>query len=394
MALSSSWQLQLGLGIVAVTAYIFSVLVRRRNRQKLLREIPIADVTSGDWKGAILKTSTKYPNTPWLLPSSWGEPRVILPNHVMDEIRFLPNDQVSLRKEVYKKMHGRYTDIGRDHPVGIAAIKTDLTNNVNRMLPLLQEECIYALNREFGHIDKEWSKVSLYGKLLQIAALVNGRMFVGLPLCREQPWINLNIQYTMDVVQTISALQKVHPMLRRIRAPFTTEVKKLAAHKKKATVMLRPHIEIVMKAKEAAGFKKDKERLTFNLIAWMLDQMQSPDYELLASEQIFGCKLQVHQFVSSANPVTLTIPAFGAIHATCITLTNALFDLAAWPQFVPELRAEFCDVLSNEPDHVLRKTAVPKLIKLDSFLRESQRMNPVTLSTFLSSNSLPFMAIN
>jgi hypothetical protein len=380
MALLRSWYVQLGLGIAAGAIYALSLFLRRRGQQKLLRELPVADVTNGDWKGAILQISTKYPDTPWLLPLS--PPRVVLPNHVMDEIRFLPSDQVSLRKEVYKKMHGRYTDLGLDHPVGIAAIKNDLTNNVNRMLPLLQEESIYALNREFGHVGQNWTKISLYDNLLQLAALVNGRMFVGLPLCRDQDWIDLNIQYTLDLVHTVRAVEKIHPMIRRLKAPFLPEVRNLAAYKKRAAVMLKPRIADVVEAKEASGGKKDKERLTFNLIAWMLDQMQRPDYELLASEQIFACKLQGHRVQSiPRSRLTCILSAFGAIHATTITVTNALYDLAAWPQYVPELRAEICEILSQESDHVLRKTAVPKLIKLDSFLRESQRMNPGTIST-------------
>jgi hypothetical protein len=290
MALSTSWQVQLGAGIFAAAAYLFYVLLQRSRNQKLLQDIPIADVSSGDWKRAILETSTKYPDTPWRLPSVNSEPRVILPNRVLDEIRFLPDTQVSLRKEVFQKMHGRWTDIGRDHPVGIAAIKSDLTNNVNRMLPLLQEECIFALNQQFNDLGEDWTRVSLYGKLLQINALVNGRMFVGLPLCREQEWIDLNIQYTMSVVQTIPAVSKIHPWLRRIKAPFLPQVKKLAAHKDHATRLLTPHIQNVIEAKEATGGKKDKERLTFNMISWLLDQMETPDFHLLASEQIFGCK--------------------------------------------------------------------------------------------------------
>ena len=64
-------------------------------------------------------------------------------------------------------------------------------------------------------------------------------------------------------------------------------------------------------------------------------------------------------------------------------MTNALYDLAAYPQYVAELRAEISDVVALEPDHRLRKSALPKLIKLDSFLRESQRMNPGNISEYL-----------
>lgn len=57
-------------------------------------------------------------------------------------------------------------------------------------------------------------------------------------------------------------------------------------------------------------------------------------------------------------------------------MTNALYDLAAHSKYVAELWVEMSEVLAMESDHILRKAAPPKLIRLDSFLRESQRMNP------------------
>jgi hypothetical protein len=38
-----------------------------------------------------------------------------------------------------------------------------------------------------------------------------------------------------------------------------------------------------------------------------------------------------------------------------------MYDLAAIPQYVAELRAEIVEVLSSEPDHVSRKAAMPRL---------------------------------
>jgi hypothetical protein len=283
-----SWQASVGLCVVALTAYLLRLLLQRWNHQRFLQQFPIAKIKNGDLKGTILEYSTKYPDSPWILPAK--SPRIFLPNRVLNEIRFLPSDQVSLRKEVYKKLHGRYTSLGLDHPEGIAAIKLDLTANIGRMLPALQEESIYALNREFGNIGQEWTQVAVYPRLLQLAALVNGRMFVGLPLARDQDWIDLNIKYTLDVVSTVRAVGKIRPMFRRIQAPLLPEVKHLAAYKKRAEVILRPHIAATIEAKKEMDGKKDNDKLKFNLIAWMLDQMQGVDYQLLAGEQLFACK--------------------------------------------------------------------------------------------------------
>jgi hypothetical protein len=209
----------------------------------------------------------------------------------MDEVRFLPDDQVSLRKEVYKKMHGRYTDLGMDHPVGIESIRGDLTANIGRMLPEMQEEAIYALKREFGHCPG-WKKVSIYENLLQLSALTNGRMFVGLPLSRDQGWIDLSIKYTLAMVSGIRAVEKCNPFLRSILAPWLPEIRSLPEYKRRAAKTLRPHIDAVLESRTVAHDSKGRlPKNQYNLISWMLNRMDTTkkvDYELLASEQIFA----------------------------------------------------------------------------------------------------------
>lgn len=289
--------------MAVLAAFLALRVVQYRYRLTQTLALPIADVKDGNWKEAISCASAKYPDAPWILPTD--PPRVILPNSVMDEVRFLPDNQLSLRKEVYKKMHGRYTDLGKDHPVGIEAIRTDLTNNVGRMLPDLQEETIYALEREIGRCPG-WTKVALYDKLLQLSALVNGRMFVGLPLCRDQMWIDMSIKYTLDMVYGIRAVQKVNPLLRPLKAPWLSEIRNLAGYKKRAAEMLRPHIDEAVEARKASGGKRNPQT-QYNLISWMLNHMKDVNYELLASEQIFASEWHVLKDFLPANLTPLRL---------------------------------------------------------------------------------------
>ena len=68
--------------------------------------------------------------------------------------------------------------------------------------------------------------------------------------------------------------------------------------------------------------------------------------------------------------------SFAAIHTTTNHLTNVIFDLAArWEEYAPALVDEIKRVLEEE-DGELTKQAVTKLSKLDSFMKESQRLNP------------------
>lgn len=60
-----------------------------------------------------------------------------------------------------------------------------------------------------------------------------------------------------------------------------------------------------------------------------------------------------------------------------MSLTNALYDLAAHPEYAQILREEIALVTAEEPSGKLRKKTMPKLKKLDSFIKESQRVNPL-----------------
>jgi len=75
-----------------------------------------------------------------------------------------------------------------------------------------------------------------------------------------------------------------------------------------------------------------------------------------------------------------------AIHTTTMATTAAIYDLAAHPEYIPLLRDEIEQVLNEDGNDVdgagfkkLKKSSMPKLWKLDSFLKESQRFTPVQL---------------
>lgn len=65
---------------------------------------------------------------------------------------------------------------------------------------------------------------------------------------------------------------------------------------------------------------------------------------------------------------------------------HALVDLAAHPEYIAPLREEIERVIAEDGYSVdesgtkkLKKQSFPKLTKMDSFLKESQRFNPLGL---------------
>lgn len=67
--------------------------------------------------------------------------------------------------------------------------------------------------------------------------------------------------------------------------------------------------------------------------------------------------------------------AVGSIHTTTNALVNTLLDIITNPGVADELRAEYTDVLTANSGR-MNKVALNSLIKFDSVMRESQRLNP------------------
>ncbi|KAI4203862.1 MAG: hypothetical protein LQ350_001484 [Teloschistes chrysophthalmus] len=88
------------------------------------------------------------------------------------------------------------------------------------------------------------------------------------------------------------------------------------------------------------------------------------------------------------NPRTLAqqalFLALAAIHTTTIVTTQVLFDLGARPEYIQPIRDEILQALEDEGKEVgkdgWQKSALDKMPKLDSFMKESPRLAPQTLS--------------
>ena len=64
-------------------------------------------------------------------------------------------------------------------------------------------------------------------------------------------------------------------------------------------------------------------------------------------------------------------------HTTSMAACQAVFQMCEHPEYIPELREEVQRVV--EEDQGWRKTTLTKLRKLDSFVKESQRLHPPSL---------------
>ncbi|KAF2149695.1 putative Ent-kaurene oxidase [Myriangium duriaei CBS 260.36] len=320
-----------------------------------------------------MSARSKYPSTPFVIP--WSPPWVILPHSVLNEIKSLPEDQISFKKHAYDRFLGRYTGLGQSkRPEAIQAIKLDLTRSITKVLIDLQDETGFALDTVLGSCDS-WTPIRVHGAVLQLVARTSARAFVGLPLARDTEWLEASIKFTTDTLDCVTAFRRYPSFLWPLVSPWLPELRKLRDYRVFAAEKLRPQInDIVTLHRDGLQGIKNKDSNTadlealkhnYNMIHWMVGHYHNIDE---ATAEDIG-QLQMTS-------------AFAAISPIGMAVSYAIFDLAAHPEWQEELREEIRNVIKEDgiQDGKLTKRAVPRLRKLDSFIKESQRISPPFLT--------------
>lgn len=99
-----------------------------------------------------------------------------------------------------------------------------------------------------------------------------------------------------------------------------------------------------------------------NLLSWMMECAEGPE-----KDPAHLAHLEI-------------VVSLASIHTSQMNAVHVLYDLAAHPEYVPELREEILATAKLEGGW--NKTSYSQLRKLDSFLKESQRFNPPSVLSY------------
>lgn len=318
----------------------------------------------------------QYRGQAWLMP--FQEPTVILPPDSLEsQVRKIPEPDLTLNGNMYRRFFGLYTQIGTDDDELIAALRKDLTHNVPSLSHLMAEEIAYGYDSVVGSLP-EWKPCPTYQTMLQIVALTSGRVFVGLPLSRDPAWVHASIEHTTSSVHLSDKLRGYPPWLRGWVAPFLKERRQVQSVQDTFGRLLEPVIAAArLGATEGSarngGAKSENGQELGRMARWLLVQ-----YARNSAAAGTGRVVRDHLTLS-----------FAAVHVASMVLTHVLHDLAARPQYLDILRKELETELQACRGNVLDNRALGNLVIMDSFIKESLRMNPPGVSKlFLSKSSL------
>ena len=192
--------------------------------------------------------------------------------------------------------------------------------------------------------------------LVRIIARISARIFLGPKEGRNEEWLTTTAEYTKNVFITGFILRVFPRFVRPLVAPLLPSYRGLNSN----VAAARKIVGGIVRSRRAAEAQSDPQyEKPTDILQWMMDVATGEE-----------------QIPENLSQRTLIL-SLASIHTTALTMTQALYDLCARPQYFEALRQELTEVLLKHGGW--QKTVLNHFLKLDSLLKESQRFNPVFL---------------
>ncbi|ORY70473.1 ent-kaurene oxidase [Pseudomassariella vexata] len=279
---------------------------------------------------------------------------VIVPNKYLDELRQRPDSEIDSQHPFNRIFENQYTGVfptRSNTELVNQVVKAELTRSLARINPRLSTEVERTVREELPPCD-DWTGVNVSNALMQIVAIVSGHIFLGPELCRSPDYLRSAVDYTVYIATAANLLKSWPSWMRGIIFLIRPEFRRLRQLRRDMKLFLKPLIE------ERRTKIRNGEQLSDDMLSWMLVKTEAKgmrDLTHLTNMQLL-----------------LTM---AAIHTTTFTAARILYDLAAHPETVKDLRHEIRTVL-DQNDGVMTTKALFDLKLMDSVMRESQRLNP------------------
>lgn len=320
-------------------------------------------VGSYDYKDMLQEGARLYPNQPYLT-SYAGDEFVVFPSTFFDEVKRLPQSQASMVGYMNMKTFRGFKFLGRHGPPMTKTVGVDISRSITLKVNKRQQQAREACEATIGPVP-EWKEFPIFWTLQDIIIRTVQTGLVGEKLGNDPRWLRTVNYFPMAIMAAIWLLNLVPRILR----PLFSSILFLpaAGFHWYMGVLLRPMVkEQVRKFKLAAAESDEKKQELLRasaekdlpITSWLLNRYKPDEREV--------------------NNVIADIIAmsFEATPSSAGAIYYILTELLMLPEFMDELRDELRQVMT--PDGKLPLTHLGELKKLDSVMRESARVNPIS----------------
>ncbi|KAG9187317.1 hypothetical protein G6011_05188 [Alternaria panax] len=281
-------------------------------------------------------------------------PTIFLPNSFASEIRDIKglNFGRSIVKNALAREAGLSPILALDyHGVIQEVARLDLTRSLDSVTEMMNDEAGAALLEMLGDIP-DWKTIDLKPFVHRLVARISSRVFLGPELSNNEEWLNIALSYVTYGGVAARKLRGLHPLLRPLARWWFPEVRACREQVAKARKVITPLVQDRLRRK-ANGQITEK---TADMLSWLDDKAKAK-----------GVKIDFADF-----QLLLVVVA---VHTTTETIATLMADIIENEEMIPRLREEMVSTLST---FGWKKTSLASMTLLDSVMKESQRMNPVT----------------
>ncbi|KAI1462407.1 ent-kaurene oxidase [Annulohypoxylon moriforme] len=341
---------------VAISAILLCIWLFQPDKQICGVSAPFYKASRLKWMfsaDSLIKDSySKFRDAVYQIKTTEGV-RTIIPASMVGELKGLPEDTLSARTAVREAMLSEYTKLcaGQHTDTLSLLLKCKMTGQLARMTPQLKEELEHIIATEFPECE-EWTPFKVQPFMIRTVSRLSGRIFVGPALNRVEEWMDVSINFAVTAFIAVIKLQFFPPWMRPAAQYLVSELRTIERDLEKAQAMLKPIIEERIRDSEIPGYEKPDD-----FVQWLLDALPEDQ------KRDFYIQGKVQLLLSAAS-----------IHTTSNLTTDCIYDLAVHQDMQEILREEAREVLGDE-EAWGKKDSMSRLKKLDSFIKESQRLS-------------------
>ncbi|KAI0847851.1 putative cytochrome P450 [Daldinia vernicosa] len=282
---------------------------------------------------------------------------IVLPNSLVEELATLPSTVASPHGALEHDLLGSYTglDVILESRLHHSIVQRRLTPRLGLITPRLEKELIPLFEELLPPSKGEWIEFQPYQVFCQLAARLTAHAIVGPAFCNDPVWLDIAINYTENLFKTIVVLRLLPSWTHSVVSRLLPSYWKCQGYIRSSKVLLGPKIRELLGRSEDGSLAPDSNEDEFNVLTWLA----------------FLAKGSERKPDNIAH--TEVLLSLASIHTTLLRMLNVLYDLTAHPELLEELRVEIYQVASSPEGW---NKPYDRLYKLDSVLRESQRMSP------------------
>ncbi|KAI9441477.1 cytochrome P450 [Lactarius indigo] len=291
---------------------------------------------------------------------------------LIEDVRKAPDDVLSITASGIEFLQGEYTldllDMNTDYHTDV--IRAKLTRNIATTFKDVRDELIRSLDASIPVHGDDWVKVPVLETMQRVVCATTNRVFVGAPLCRNQDYLTLNLDYAVNVMKFATIIgmfpKPLKPIVARLLSNLPSQVRQ-------EMEFIRPMVEERFARMDEFGEDWDDKPVQNDMLMWLMSEAKGVERSL---EGLAKRMLVVN---------------FAAIHTTSTTFANVLYRLLSNPEYVEPLRCEVETVVAEEG---WTKAGMDKMHKIDSFFRETQRLDSLDEMTMTRLAIRPFTFSN